>query len=169
MPKRAKPKKIGKLEWMTEEELIEQLKALPMDSSLRMLKVAVTDDDCERSRPGHPTSCAVSTAVRRMLPKASYVCTKHHGLTVTINGRYLHFAQSNKGSQAIRAFDERKVRPPALTFTLFNVRPVPKQSKERKEQINEARRKRAAEGRPDKIYIGEPLRLRIAKTAAKAA
>jgi hypothetical protein len=164
-----KPKKIGKLEWMSSEELIAQLKNLPMDSSLRVLKVAVTNDDCERSNPGRPTSCAVSTAVRRMLPKASYVCTKHHGLTVTIAGSYLHFAQSNKGSQAIRAFDEKKARPPALTFTLFHIKRVPKQSNERKEQINEARRRRAAEGRPDKIYEGEPLRLRTAKIARAAA
>ena len=114
-------------------------------------------------------SCAVSTAIRRMMPEASYVCTKHNGLTVTINGRYLHFAQSNKGSQAIRAFDEKKVRPPPLTFVLFNVRLVPKQSNERKEQINEARRKRAAEGRPDKTYVGDPLRLRTAKSAGAAA
>ena len=165
MPKKAKPKKLGKLEWMSDAELITRLKTVPMDSDLRRLKVAPTDDECARSNPGRPTTCAISTAVRGMLPQASYVSTRHHGLTITIAGYYLHFAQSSKGSQAIRDYDEKNVKPPACTFTLFNIQPVRKQSAERKAQINAARKQRRAEGRPDKEYAGNSLRMRTVKTA----
>lgn len=153
---------------MNETELLNELEKLPIKTNLRTLKVVVTDDDCRRSNPGHPLSCAVSTAVRRMLPKASYVCTKHHGLTVTIGGRYLHFAQTNKGSQTIRAFDEQKIKPPTtLTFQLFGVSLVrkPNDPDKRKQQINEARKKRRAQNRADKNYDLNPLRMRTAMSA----
>jgi hypothetical protein len=134
----------------------------------KTLKVAPTDEDCERSNPGRPMSCAVSTAVRRMFPAASFVCTKHNCLTVTINGRYLHFALSNKGSRAIDDFDARGTKPPPLSFTLFDVRPITQISDTRKQQINAARQKRVAEGRPDKTYRSDPLRMRTTKLAKAA-
>jgi hypothetical protein len=156
-------------DYMSDLELIEQLKELPLSSPLRMLTVKVTNDDCHDEARGHPTKCAVSTALRRILPKATYACTKHNGVTITINSYYCHFAQSNKGSHTIDDFDQRRFKPTALMLQLTDIRAVQKASSERKEQINEARRKRASEGRPDKTYKGDPLRMRMAKSADVAA
>lgn len=151
---------------MSEIEQIDQLKDLPLSSPLRMLTVKVMNEDCHDDARGHPTKCAVSTALRRILPKATYACTKHNGVTITINGHYFHFAQSNKGSHTIDDFDRRRFKPTALLLQLTDIRPVSKATNERKEQINEARRRRAKEGRPDKTYTGDPLRLRTAKSVA---
>jgi hypothetical protein len=154
-----------KLRWMSEAELIDQLKKMAGDSSLRTLNVSVTGADCDDKKRGHPMSCAISTAVKRMLPQATRVCTKPNCLTVTVDGRYLHFFINDKSSQAIEAFDQGRLKTPVnLTFPLVSVGDVEKQSNERKEQINEARRRRAEEGRPDKPSKPlPPMRLRTVK------
>lgn len=156
-----------KLRWMSEAELIDQLKKMAGDSSLRTLNVNVTGADCNEKGRGHPMSCAVSTAVKRMLPQATYVCTKPNCLTVTVDGRYLHFFINDKAAQAIEAFDQGRLRTPVnLSFPLVSVGEVQKSSNERKERINAARRKRAEEGRPDKPSKPlPPMRLRTVKFA----
>jgi hypothetical protein len=154
-----------KLRYMTEAELIDQLKKLPGDSSLRTLNVTVTGQDCDDRKRGHPLSCAISTAVKRMLPQATRACTKPNCLTVTVDGRYLHFFMNDKAMACVEAFDQGRLKTPMnLSFPLVSVAEVPKASNERKEQINAARRKRIEEGRPDKPSKPlPPMRLRTVK------
>jgi hypothetical protein len=155
-----------KLRWMSEQELIDQLASMPGNSPLRRLRVEVTKDDCKHSNPGHPLSCAISVAMRRVLPTASFVCTRHNRMTVTIGKRYLHFEVNDRSSNFIKRFDELvEVSPAILTFRLVDVGKVKQHSPERKAQINAARNKRREEGRPDKAYHSAPLRLRTTKSA----
>lgn len=156
-----------KLRWMSEAELIDKLKKLPGDSSLRTLNVVVTGEDCNNKKRGHPMSCAISSAVKRLLPQATYVCTKPNCLTITVDGRYLHFFMNDKAMACVEAFDQGRLKTPiSLNFPLVSVDEVAKPSNERKEQINAARRKRVAEGRPDKPSNPlPPMRLRTVKFA----
>ncbi|HEY1881362.1 MAG TPA: hypothetical protein VGG68_15655 [Caulobacteraceae bacterium] len=149
-------------------EAQERLSTLGSDGLFtRPLKVTVTADDCRDKNRGHPLSCAISMAVRRILSDASYACSRHDGLTVTVSGHYLHFKVNRKASRAIQDFDEGKLKTPiTLTFPLEGVSEVAKLTPERKQQINAARQKRAAEGRPDKTYSKRPpLRMRNVKAA----
>jgi hypothetical protein len=156
-----------KLDWFRDPELIEQLKGVPMGSKLRQIRIAPTDEDCAHSRQGRPTLCAISTALRRMLgSQATFVCTKPNRITVTVSKHYLHFELPNEGPDAIFNYDAYGTKPPPLTYTLGEIRDVVQASEDRKKQINAARNKRRAQGKPDKTYRqhgGMPLRLRTSK------
>lgn len=162
-------RKTEKLRWMRETDLIDQLAHMPGDSPLRKLKVEVTEDDCRNGNPGHPMSCAISVALRRAFPEATYACTRHDNLTVTIARRYLHFHISRKASGFIDRFDQGAAKPTMLELRLVDVKRVKTQSEERKAAINIARKKRAEEGRPDKTYYSDPLRMRTTKSAKEKA
>jgi hypothetical protein len=155
-----------KLHWMSETDLIDQLAITPGNSPLRRIEVAVTEKDCKDANPGRPMSCAISLAMRRAFPAASYACTRRNRLTVTIAKRYLHFEVNDKSDRFIDQLDQlREPNPTTLHFHLVEVKKVAQHSPERKAQINEARNKRRADGRPDKDYNGNPLRMRTMKSA----
>jgi hypothetical protein len=162
-------RKAEKLRWMRETDLIDQLAAKPGNSPIRKLIVEVTEDDCRKGNPGHPMSCAISVALRRAFPEATYACTRHDNLTVTIARRYLHFHMSRKASGFIDRFDQGAAEPTVLELHLVDVKKVKQQSEERKVQINVARDRRAQEGRPDKTYYSDPLRMRTTKSAKEKA
>jgi hypothetical protein len=159
-----------KLKWMSDTDLIDQLASAPGNSPNRKIKVAVTEQDCKDANPGRPLSCAISLAVRRAFPTATYACTRRNRMTITIAHRYLHFEVNDKSDRFIDRLDQLlEPDPTTLHFQLIDVRKVPRQSPERKAQINAARRKRAEEGRPDQTYRSDPLRMRTTKTAKEKA
>lgn len=153
---------------MRETDKIDQLSHLPGDDPARKIAVYVSAEDCKNGRPGHPMSCAISLALRRMFPEASYACTTKTGITVTIARRYLHFHLDRKTAHFIERFDRLKEpQPGTLALQLVDVKKVEQATEARKAQINEARNKRRAEGRPDRAYTGAPERLRIMMEAKR--
>jgi hypothetical protein len=159
-----------KLQWMSQTELIDQLAVAPGNSPSRRIKVQVTAQDCKDANPGRPMSCAISLAMRRAFPTSTYACTRRNRLTVTIARRYLHFEVNDKSDRFIDRLDQlMRPDPTILNFLLVDVKKVKTQSEERKAKINVARKTRAEEGRPDKTYHSDPLRMRTTKSAKEKA
>jgi hypothetical protein len=159
-----------KLKWMSDQDRIDQLVSTPGNSPLRRIKVSVTEQDCKDANPGRPMSCAISLAIRRAFPTATYACTRRNRMTVTVARRYLHFEVNDRSDRFIDRLDQlMEPDPTTLHFHLIDVKKVKQQSDERKAQINVARAKRRGEGRPDKTYHSDPLRMRTTKTAKEKA
>lgn len=127
------------------------------------IRIEPTQHDCDISMPGKSTQCMYATALRRMFPTALRAQVDMHGATVTDKAKYWRYNMTKKGANKLLKFDGGELAPGediGVTLTLVGVRLTSGVSPERQEQINEARRSRAARGKPDRQYK-KSLRLRV--------
>jgi hypothetical protein len=132
-----------------------------MKTMPKKLTVTWTDEDLAVSQKGSCTRCVWSTAVKRLLP-GSYVMTRPNILSITRGGFIYRYSVPGKALQTIFANDDVKIIHPAhtrtATFLWLETRraTLPAATQEerdrRQKQVNDARRKRLENGKPDKRY-----------------
>ena len=132
-----------------------------MKTMPKKLSVTWTDEDLSVAQKGSCTRCVWSTAVKRMLP-GSYVMTRPNILSITRGGFIYRYSVPGRALQTIFANDDDKKIHPAhsrtATFLWLETRKatppaVTQEERDRRqEQVNTARRKRIANGKPGKNY-----------------
>jgi hypothetical protein len=128
-----------------------------------IIKVRITKEHIENGECGNSRNCMVGLAVQARLGLVhGYVHVDSTGVSITRRPDYREKAlMPGKLAKEVCLHDEAKrlglnpfdyVQPQVVTFKFVKTTKIaPKASKERRDQINKARRQRAAEGRPDRI------------------
>jgi hypothetical protein len=138
----------------------------------RKVRVIVRQAHIDEGECRDPNKCMIKLAVAEAIGiPHGYIKVDARGIKITRRKDYREAAfVPEQAYKAMLAFDQgQPVEPFTMTLEFHKTTRVYKNTDERRQQINAARRQRKAEGKPDRTYSGPSKRLiGIAMTAESA-
>jgi hypothetical protein len=131
--------------------------------------IDVTEEDIEHGECRLPHRCMVRVAVARELHSTDKDKSANHHVRVDAGHIRFNFggfrweaSTHRRAKMALIRFDRgQTVKPFAFPMIATRKSKIVPINETRQAQVNAARRARAAEGRPDKVYPGNSIRKRV--------
>ena len=117
--------------------------------------ISVTQHDIDEGKCKNPNKCMIKLAVARAINiPHGYIKVDATGISITRRNDYREksFLSHNAIVNMLRFDQNKEVRPFRFKAVFHKTSKVYKASDHRQKQVNAARKKRIAEGRPDKKY-----------------
>lgn len=121
----------------------------------KTVMINVTAHDIEEGKCRDPNKCMIKLAVARAIDiPHGYIKVDATGVSITRRTDYREkaFLTHNALINMLRFDQKQQVKPFKFKLVFHKTSKVYKASEQRKAQVNAARHKRKAEGRPDKKY-----------------
>jgi hypothetical protein len=129
----------------------------------KSVRIHIRQEHIDEGKCRDPNKCMIKLAIAEALGIAhGYIKVDSRGIRVTRRKDFREIAyMPDKAVRALLAFDRKEPVKPFSVMLQFHkwTRVAKPASNDRREQINDARRKREAEGRTDRKYTGPSRRL----------
>lgn len=126
-----------------------------MPNLAKSIAIQITQHDIDEGKCRDPNKCMIKIAVARAIDVPhGYIKVDATGVSVTRRTTYREkaFLPHNALINMLRFDQKQEVKPFRFKLIFHKTSKVYKASEHRKAQVNAARAKRKAEGRPDKTY-----------------